>query len=99
MASMFNNCTSISIVSFTTTALTTTTNMFNSCISIQRTILTGLTRGVSLLNCQMSATELNSFFNALGTASGAQTITVTGNPGASTCNTSIATTKGFTVVI
>jgi surface protein len=96
---MFNSCTSLSIVSFTTTALTTTTNMFNSCISIQRTILTGLTRGVSLLNCQMSATELNSFFTALGTASGAQTITVTGNPGASTCNTSIATTKGFTVVI
>ena len=99
MTGMFSNCTSLSIVSFTTTALTTTTNMFTSCISIQRTILTGLTRGVSLLNCQMSATELNSFFTALGTASGAQTITVTGNPGASTCNTSIATTKGFTVVI
>jgi len=34
----------------------------------------------------------------LGTASGSQTITVTGNPGAGTCNTSIATAKGFTVV-
>ena len=55
--------------------------------------------GFSIANSQLSATSLNDLFTSLGTASGSQTITVTGNPGAPTCNTSIATSKGFTVVI
>ena len=38
-------------------------------------------------------------FTSLGTASGSQTITITGNPGSATCNTFIATSKGYTVVI
>lgn len=61
-------------------------------------ILAGLTIGVNISSCRLSATALNAFFTALGTANGAQTITVTGNPGAATCDTSIATAKGFTVV-
>lgn len=60
-------------------------------------ILTGLTIGIDVSNCKMDATALDAFFTSLGTASGNQTITVTGNPGAATCDTSIATAKGFTV--
>ena len=48
---------------------------------------------------KMGATALNAMFTSLGTANGSQTITVTGNPGAATCDTSIATNKGFTVVV
>lgn len=59
--------------------------------------MVGLTRGISVSFNLMSATELNNFFTSLGTASGAQIITVTGNPGAATCNTAIA--KGFIVTI
>ena len=66
--------------------------------NLQGLILTGLTVGIDLSNCKMQATALDAFFSALGTASGSQTITVTGNPGAATCNTAIATAKGFTVV-
>lgn len=65
---------------------------------IENLILTGLTVGINISNGKMSATALNAFFTALGTAAGSQTITVTGNPGAATCDTTIATAKGFTVV-
>ena len=62
-------------------------------------ILSGLTIGVNISQQEIEADALDIFFTSLGTANGAQTITVTGNPGAATCDTTIATTKGWTVVI
>lgn len=59
--------------------------------------MVGLTGGITVGGNLMSATELNNFFTSLGTAVGAPTIIVTGNPGAATCNTAIA--KGFIVTI
>jgi hypothetical protein len=44
----------------------------------------------------MDATALNTLFGDLPTLTG-KTIKITGNPGASTCDTSIATSKGWTV--
>jgi hypothetical protein len=97
---MFNACNSIRVVELSMGPVTSTTTMFGGTTnSLQKFTATGLTRGVSVANNQMSAAELNNFFTSLGTASGAQTITVTGNHGAATCNTAIATGKGFTVVI
>lgn len=99
MVNMFNACPSIQVVGFSMGAVTSTTTMFGGTTnSLQKFTATGLTRGISVANQQMSATELNNFFTSLGTAAGAQTITVTGNHGAATCNTAIATAKGFTVV-
>lgn len=46
----------------------------------------------------LNSDQLNNVFTNLGTAAGVQTITITGNPGAATCNTAIATAKGWTVV-
>jgi hypothetical protein len=60
-------------------------------------ILSGLTVGINISYGKMDTDALDNFFTALGTANGAQTITVTGNPGAATCDTSIATNKGWTV--
>jgi hypothetical protein len=73
--------------------------MFQNIFSLQRFIATGLTRGITISGNLLSATEINNFFTSLGTASGAQTIVVTGNPGAATCDVTIATLKGFTVTI
>ena len=64
---------------------------------IQKALLTGLTVGVDLSGNNMDSTALNNLFTSLGIASGSQTITITGNPGVSTCDTSIATGKGFTI--
>lgn len=76
----------------------TTTNLFTNSRSLKRLILTGLTRGVYISNQNHNADSLNAFFTSLGTASGSQTITITGNPGAGTANISIATGKGYTIV-
>jgi len=46
----------------------------------------------------MSAAAINTMFGDLPTVTG-RTVVVTGNPGAATCDTSIATAKGWTVTI
>ena len=46
----------------------------------------------------LSAAAINEIFTNLGTAAGTQTITITNCPGAATCDRSIATAKGWTVV-
>lgn len=99
MNSMFSTCNSLYEAEFNMVSVIDTTQMFVGVDSLQRFIATGLTRGVVVSNNLLSATELNNFFTSLGTASVAQTIIVTGNPGAATCDTTIATTKGFTVEI
>jgi hypothetical protein len=68
-------------------------------VSMETLILTGMTRGFTIDDCNMSATAINALFTSLGTASGSQTINVRRNPGSATCTTSIATSKGYTVVI
>jgi hypothetical protein len=79
--------------------VTTTTLMFYFAFGVERFVCPGLTRGFDISGNAMSETALNEMFTSLGTASGSQTIIVTGNPGAATCNTTIATTKGFSVTI
>jgi hypothetical protein len=66
-------------------------------------VLTGLrfapaSTAVCFNQQQMNATALNALYTSLGTASGAQTLTVTSNPGKAGSTTSIATAKGWTVV-
>jgi hypothetical protein len=81
------------------TNVTGMTNAVFNCKNLKTLILTGLTRGVTVDDCLMEATEINAFFTSLGTAVGSQTIFIRRNPGSATCDTTIATTKGFTVVI
>jgi hypothetical protein len=81
------------------TNVTNTTNVLNGCKNLKTLILTGLTRGITVDDCLMEATEINAFFTSLGTAVGSQTIFIRRNPGSATCDTTIATAKGFTVVI
>jgi hypothetical protein len=54
-------------------------------------------KSMNFAYCPLSATELNKIFNNLLPATG-QTITITGTPGRLTCDISIATNKGWTVV-
>ncbi len=65
---------------------------------LRRSLLTGATRTHSYANQLLDAAALNEIFTNLGTAAGAQNITITGNPGAGTCNQTIATAKGWTVI-
>jgi hypothetical protein len=59
----------------------------------------GTTASFNVQSHALSAAALNQFFTDLPNPAPASplTIVVTGNPGAATCNTSIATAKGYTV--
>ncbi len=75
-----------------------TTSMFLDCESIQKVIMPGLTVSVDVSGNLLTATAIDAFFTSIGTASGAQTLDVSGNSGSATCDTTIATAKGFTVI-
>lgn len=79
--------------------ITTTSKPFHNCFWLEELILPGCETGFDITNSSMGATAIDALFTSLGTANGSQTITVTGNPGAASCTTSIATDKGYTVVV
>ena len=65
---------------------------------IIKSLITGFKFTHSYANQLLSATELNNIFTNLGTANSGASITITGNAGSATCNQSIATAKGWTVI-
>jgi len=79
--------------------VTSFTTPFSNSTLLEEMELQGLTIGFSIVNARMTATALNNLMTSLGTASGSQTLNFRGNPGAATCDTTIATSKGFTVTI
>jgi hypothetical protein len=96
----FNGCVLLTTLKLINCGNITTANTtFSSCLSLSSLTLQGMRIGFSVAQCAMGTQALNDLFTSLGTASGAQTIIVTGNPGAATCDTSIATGKGFAVTI
>ena len=96
----FYECSSVYEVVITDCSnVTNTASVFYNNHSMVNLILNGLTVGIDVSNASMNQSGLDSFFNSLGNANGSQTITISGNPGAATCDTTIATNKGFTVVI
>jgi hypothetical protein len=78
--------------------VTNTGGMFDETGNIRKLIMPGLTVGIDVSGNNLGTDAINDFFTSLGTASGSQTINVSGNPGAATCDTSIATGKGFIVI-
>jgi hypothetical protein len=58
----------------------------------------GTVSGISLQNNTYSATVLNNFFTDIPSTLLVCTIDVRNNPGAATCNPTIATAKGYTVI-
>jgi hypothetical protein len=79
------------------TSVAAAVSSFATNINIRSGYTTGMKYGHSYQNCKLAAAELNTIYTNLGTAVGAQTITVTGNWGTATDDTSIATGKGWTV--
>ena len=65
-------------------------------INYANSLFTGYSPQIDFTYNSLDATEINRILTALPTLVG-KTISVTGNPGAATCTTSIATVKGWTV--
>ncbi|MCP5016948.1 MAG: BspA family leucine-rich repeat surface protein [Ketobacter sp.] len=96
--SMFYRCYSLQVVPlFDTSGVTNATNMFYSCYSLAKAALSGTSIDIDYTGCKLAKTEIDEIFTNLATVVG-KTITVTGNHGAATCDTSIATAKSWTVI-
>ena len=100
---MFNSCTTRKLIFSSIppqpTSMLSSGGCFGNMVNLEELIVPNLQNGFGISNSRMNETALNAMFTSLGTANGAQTITITGNSGAATCNTAIATAKGFTVII
>jgi hypothetical protein len=100
-STMFRDCYSLQSVPLFNTALGTNfSTMFFACSSLSQGALSGTRYAISYSGCKLSREEIVSIFNNLGTAAGAQTITITGNWGTSSLTAgdlAIATGKGWTV--
>jgi hypothetical protein len=99
IGSAFQNLTGLEVIpAYDFSAVTSAANAFVGTFNLKRNLATGLTVTHSYLNLYLSATALNEIFTNLGTAASGATITITGNPGAATCNQSLATDKGWEVI-
>jgi hypothetical protein len=79
--SAFLYCYVLEGVEFTNcVAITSVSNCYGVCPSLSWAIMPNLTRGISFANTAMGNYGMNLFANSIGTASGAQTITITGTP-------------------
>jgi len=98
---MFYNCSSLqSVPALDVSAVSSSANfasMFTTCRNLSYIGAGTFNYTFSVASCKLSATSLNTIYSNLATTSG-QTITITGNYGASSSNTAIATDKGWTVV-
>ena len=98
-ASMFRGCGQLRGVNISNmNNVTSLSAAFTDTGSLTSVILTGLTKTVDLQYNMMDADAIDALFTSLGTAV-AQTISVDNNPGAATCDPTIATAKGWTVVV
>jgi len=99
----FNNLYSIKEIELTNCDSISGTNCmyytFNNCLQLKKLTAQGLKVTFSVANCSLDTTALNDLFTSLGTPSTTQIVTVKGNSGASTCDTTIATAKNWSVVI
>lgn len=97
-ASMFQGCSVLPIVpafDFSAVLSGNFTNIFNTCTGLSKILATGAKFGHTIAT-QLSSAALDVYYTNLGTASGAQTLVVTGNQVTSD-TPSIATAKGWTV--
>jgi hypothetical protein len=96
----FAGCLALTSIEFSDcSACTVTTGFLLYCHSLNSAILPGLTRGVNFNNNAMGNYGMNLFANSIGTASGSQTITITGTPFGALVTASDATALAIRAVM
>ena len=101
MEGMFNSCTSISTIDLINAGVVSNTDTtLLGCLELDTITIGNLKYNITLPNTnKLTATALNALFTSLGdVTSSSKTITITGSLGASTCDQTIATAKGWVVV-
>ena len=98
---IFNNCTNIrELPAFNLPLCTVFTSWLGANTTLSKSLVYGATRSHSYSNMSLSQANIVIIFNNLGTAAGAQTITVSNNigyAGLTAAERLIATSKGFTI--
>ena len=98
MTSVVNLCSSLrSIPAWNVANCTTFATAFTGCQSLESVLIVGSRYSMNFASGSLSSAALDAIYTNLGTAAGAQTITVTGNYGTTGDTPSIATSKGWTV--
>jgi Mycoplasma protein of unknown function, DUF285 len=98
--SMFNGCNKLTSIPALNCSLGTNfSTMWSGCTVLAAVNAYGFTTAVSLAGCatSISTANINTFYTNLGTAAGAQTVTVTGLTNQAASTKTIATGKGWTV--
>jgi hypothetical protein len=104
-ASMFTNCTSLQAIPALNlqgagnnlVVAGGLASFASGCASLGRVDAVGAQRAIDFTGCRLSSAELNKIYGNLGTANGAQAITVSNNYGNTADDPTIATAKGWTV--
>jgi len=97
---MFNSCLYLTALpALNLSTVTTLTSFASSSPSLCSVGCTNINQTISFASCKLSAAQIDAIFNNLSSSGSGKTITVTGNYGAATCTTSIATAKGWTVAV
>jgi hypothetical protein len=97
VSSMFSGCTALtSIPALNFTSVTSATSVFSGCTALTSIGIVNMKETFSIVGTQLNAAAIDTLFTNLGTVT-AKTITITGCPGAATCDRTIATLKGWTV--
>ena len=102
MGSMFNGCSALTTIPALVSSVVTAAGLagiFTSCVSLSSAPFSGTNQNISYANCKLSAAALNAIYTGLSSSGTGKTITVTGNWGTATHDPSIATAKGWTVVV
>ena len=95
---MFQDCHILTTIHLLNCAkMTSVEFIVENCKELTSIKLNGVRYRTDVKHCKLSKDALNALFTSLGTAHGTQDIFITGNPGAATCNQSIAANKGWTV--
>lgn len=98
MEGVFTGCYSLrSVPALNTSAATNMNYMFDQCSNLSELGMTGAKVSFYVADCKLSSAQLNALYNSLAVVSGEQ-ITVSGNFGAATADSSIATAKGWQVI-
>jgi hypothetical protein len=98
MTAVVNLCSSLrSIPAWNVANCTAFASAFTGCQSLESVLIVGSRYSMNFGSCSLSSAALDVIYTNLGTASGAQTITVTSNYGTTGDTPSIATAKGWTV--
>jgi len=94
----FRNCSALQEINITDwSAVTNVTTTLSATVRLSRVRNCDVPITITFLNCQLEEAELEEIYTDLPVVAG-KTITVTGNPGAATADSSIATAKNWTVI-